>query len=168
MPSDNYNHFSDTDLADIVAYVRSVASVDSNLPSSDIRPLGRLLFAAGQLPLMPAASIDRGKTWTKFAANFPTVPVFDLQIHPRDHELIAATHGRSLWIVDIAALEQMTPKTYSAGTHLFAPKTSFPSPSVSSGSSPNATERRRAAFRTRRSSGCSGISGRATCASFET
>ena len=38
------------------------------------------------------------------------MPVFDLQIHPRDHELIAATHGRSLWIVDIAALEQMTPQ----------------------------------------------------------
>jgi cytochrome c553 len=60
MPSDNYNHFSDADLADIVAYVRSVAAVDSNLPSSDIRPVGRLLFAAGQLPLIPAESIDRG------------------------------------------------------------------------------------------------------------
>ena len=43
------------------------------------------------------------------------MPVFDLQIHPRDHELIAATHGRSLWIVDIAALEQMTPKVARAG-----------------------------------------------------
>ncbi len=38
------------------------------------------------------------------------MPVFDLQIHPRDHELIAATHGRSFWVVDIAALEQMTPR----------------------------------------------------------
>jgi photosystem II stability/assembly factor-like uncharacterized protein len=71
------------------------------------------------------ASIDRGKTWNRFATNFPSVPVFDLQIHPRDHELIAATHGRSLWIVDVAALEQMTPKVYSAGTYLFAPKTAF-------------------------------------------
>ena len=37
----------------------------------------------------------------------PTVPVYDLKIHPRDHELIAATHGRGFWIVDIAPLEQM-------------------------------------------------------------
>jgi hypothetical protein len=71
------------------------------------------------------ASIDRGTTWSKFATNFPTVPVFDLQIHPRDHELIAATHGRSIWIVDIAALEQMTSKVFAAGTHLFEPKTAF-------------------------------------------
>ena len=70
-------------------------------------------------------SIDRGQNWTKFAANFPSVPVFDLQIHPRDHELIAATHGRSLWIADIAALEQMTPKVIAQGTYLFAPKIAF-------------------------------------------
>ncbi|HTE44822.1 MAG TPA: hypothetical protein VK636_06225 [Gemmatimonadaceae bacterium] len=70
-------------------------------------------------------SVDRGQTWNKFATNFPTVPVYDLQIHPRDHELIAATHGRSLWIVDIAALEQMTPKVVAQGTYLFAPKLSF-------------------------------------------
>ena len=71
-------------------------------------------------------SIDRGQTWSKFATNLPTVPVFDLQIHPRDHELIAATHGRSLWIVDIAALEQMTPKVVAQGTYLFTPKTAYP------------------------------------------
>ena len=53
------------------------------------------------------------------------MPVFDLQIHPRDHELIAATHGRSLWIVDIAALEQMTPKVVAQGTYLFKPKTAY-------------------------------------------
>jgi len=70
-------------------------------------------------------SIDRGATWTKFATNLPSVPVFDLQIHPRDHELIAATHGRSLWITDIAALEQMNAKTLAQGTYLFAPRTAY-------------------------------------------
>jgi hypothetical protein len=70
-------------------------------------------------------SIDRGQNWTRFATNFPSVPVYDLQIHPRDHELIAATHGRSLWIADIAALEQMTPKVIAQGTYLFAPKTAY-------------------------------------------
>jgi BNR/Asp-box repeat len=70
-------------------------------------------------------SIDRGQTWTRFASNLPTVPVFDLQIHPRDHEIIAATHGRSLWIADIAALEQTTPKIMAQGTYLFKPKTAY-------------------------------------------
>jgi sortilin (neurotensin receptor 3) len=71
------------------------------------------------------ASIDRGQTWNRFATNLPTVPVFDLQIHPRDHDLIAATHGRSLWITDIAALEQMTPKVVAQATYLFKPKTAY-------------------------------------------
>ena len=71
------------------------------------------------------ASIDRGQNWSRLAANLPTVPVFDLQIQPRDRELIAATHGRSLWIVDIAALEEMTPKVVAQGTYLFKPKTAF-------------------------------------------
>ena len=44
----------------------------------------------------------------KFMTGLPTVPVHDLKIHPRDHELIAGTHGRSIWIVDIAPLEQLT------------------------------------------------------------
>ena len=55
----------------------------------------------------------------------PTVPVHDLQIHPRDRELIAGTHGRSIWIVDIAPLQQLTPATMAAKAMLFEPRTAF-------------------------------------------
>jgi len=51
------------------------------------------------------ASLNRGESWRKFMEGMPTVPVHDLKIHPRDRELIAGTHGRSVWIVNIAALE---------------------------------------------------------------
>src|SRR5690606_21420891 len=44
-------------------------------------------------------SLDRGASWQKFMTNMPTVPIYDLKIHPRDRELIAATHGRGIWIV---------------------------------------------------------------------
>ncbi len=71
------------------------------------------------------ASIDRGKTWNKFAANFPSVPVYDLQIHPRDRELIAATHGRGIWIADIAPLSQMTTQVVAKAIHLFEPRPAF-------------------------------------------
>jgi photosystem II stability/assembly factor-like uncharacterized protein len=112
---------------------RSFQSIVNNLPKTSpadflhvIRedPHNRdLLFVGSSRSVY--ASVDRGRTWTKFASNFPTVPVYDLQIHPRDHELIAATHGRSLWIVDIAALEQMTPRVLSQGTYLFKPRTAY-------------------------------------------
>jgi cytochrome c553 len=59
MPSDVFAHFSDADLADLIAYVKSVAPVDNELPDTDVRPLGRALVAANQLPPMPADLIDR-------------------------------------------------------------------------------------------------------------
>jgi hypothetical protein len=112
---------------------KSFKSIVNNLPKTSpqdylhvIRedPHNRdLLFVGSSRSVY--VSIDRGTTWSKFATNLPSVPVFDLQIHPRDHELIAATHGRSLWITDIAALEQMTAKTIAAGTYLFAPRTAY-------------------------------------------
>ncbi len=49
-------------------------------------------------------SLDRGAFWHRFMNGLPTVPVHDLKVHPRDRELIAGTHGRSVWIVDIAPL----------------------------------------------------------------
>ncbi len=70
-------------------------------------------------------SMNRGLTWQKFMTGLPTVPVHDLKIHPRDRELIAGTHGRSIWIVDIAPLQQMTDEIMIASAHLFEPKTAF-------------------------------------------
>ena len=70
-------------------------------------------------------SFDRGASWQKFMSGLPTVPVHDLKIHPRERELIAATHGRALWIVDIAALEQLSDSVIAATAYLFQPKTAY-------------------------------------------
>jgi len=65
-------------------------------------------------------SIDRGKTWVKFKGNFPTVPVDDIAIHPRENDLIFGTHGRSVWILDdITPLEQLTKDTLASSAYLF-------------------------------------------------
>src|SRR5258707_1251137 len=58
-------------------------------------------------------------------SGFPTVPVHDLRIHPRDRDLIAATHGRALWIVNIAPLEQLNDSAIAAGAYLFQPTTAY-------------------------------------------
>ncbi|MBK8647857.1 MAG: hypothetical protein IPN16_15230 [Gemmatimonadetes bacterium] len=70
-------------------------------------------------------SLNKGQSWQKFMSGLPTVPVNDLKIHPRDKELIAATHGRALWIVDIAALQQMKPEAVAAESFLFKPKAAY-------------------------------------------
>src|SRR5262249_11010191 len=45
-----------------------------------------------------------------------------LVIHPRDRELIVGTHGRSLYVLDLAPLEEATPKVLASAAHLFAVK----------------------------------------------
>jgi photosystem II stability/assembly factor-like uncharacterized protein len=82
-----------------------------------------LLFAGTDLGVY--VSTDRGARWQKFMAGLPTVPVFDLKIHPRDRELIAGTHGRSIWIADIAALEQMSDSMMRRPVAVFAPRPGY-------------------------------------------
>ncbi len=45
-------------------------------------------------------SIDAGNKWTKWTEGFPTVPVKDLIIHPRENDLIIGTFGRAAWVLD--------------------------------------------------------------------
>ena len=79
-----------------------------------------LLFVGTDVGLY--VSMDFGGHWQKFMEGLPTVPVHDLAIHPRDHELIAGTHGRSIWIVDIGPLQQMTREVLASDVHLFQPE----------------------------------------------
>ncbi|MBS3944207.1 MAG: hypothetical protein KGZ42_01805 [Melioribacter sp.] len=45
-------------------------------------------------------SIDVGKTWTKWTKGYPTVSTYDLAIHPREHDLVVGTFGRSVYVFD--------------------------------------------------------------------
>jgi len=66
------------------------------------------------------ASIEGGNDWFKLSSNMPNVAVRDLLIHPRDPDLVAGTHGRSIWILDdISALRQLTTKVTSSAVHAF-------------------------------------------------
>jgi mono/diheme cytochrome c family protein len=58
MPADDYSPMSDADVGALIAYIRSLPPVDSQLPPSEIRPLGQILLAAGQLPPFAAELID--------------------------------------------------------------------------------------------------------------
>jgi len=79
-----------------------------------------LLFAGTEFSAY--VSIDGGANWRRLNG-LPTVPVHDLVIHPREADLIAATHGRSLWILDdITPLQQLTPAVQDSDLHLFKNK----------------------------------------------
>ncbi len=105
------------------------ASISSNIP--DGQPVyvikedlknPNLLFLGTEFALY--FSIDGGKIWTKTNNNMPTVAVHDLVIHPRENDLIAATHGRGIWILDdISPLQQATKKVLSSDAFLFKNRT---------------------------------------------
>ncbi len=58
-----------------------------------------LLFLGTEFGLF--VSIDGGKAWAQFkGSHFPAVAVRDLAIHGRENDLVLATHGRGIWIVD--------------------------------------------------------------------
>jgi photosystem II stability/assembly factor-like uncharacterized protein len=79
-----------------------------------------LLFAGTETAAY--ASIDDGAHWVRLMNKMPTVPVADLIVHPRDGDLIAATHGRSFWVMDISPLQELTPSVLSSDAHLFTVK----------------------------------------------
>lgn len=108
---------------------RTFASIAANLPTGGpdfvhvIKqdPVNAdLLFVGTDVGVYVSANM--GRSWQRFMTGLPTVPVNDLKIHPRDRELIAATHGRAVWIVDIAPLQQLTAAVAANDVHLFAPR----------------------------------------------
>src|SRR5258708_3329157 len=69
-------------------------------------------------------SFDDGENWQSLWLNMPVVAIHDLAIEQDD--LVAATYGRSFWILDdVTPLRQMDARVGSSGAHLFAPRTAI-------------------------------------------
>ncbi|MCG6954971.1 MAG: hypothetical protein LJF04_03190 [Gemmatimonadetes bacterium] len=65
-------------------------------------------------------SWNGGDNWAQVESGLPTVPVNDLVVHPRENDLVLATHGRGIWILDqVDALQQLTPEVAATPSHLF-------------------------------------------------
>ncbi|MBL7471813.1 VPS10 domain-containing protein [Robertkochia sediminum] len=84
-------------------------NISSNLPLSPVNviiedPSNKdLLFAGTDNGLY--ASFDGGMHWEPFSNNLPEVAVHDLAIQERESDLVVGTHGRGIYVIDIAALQ---------------------------------------------------------------
>lgn len=67
------------------------------------------------------ASINRGQSWARLNNNLPTVAVHEVAQPTTASEIVIATHGRSVWVLDVASLRQMKPEMAKAAVTLFAP-----------------------------------------------
>jgi len=105
---------------------RSWISVTGDLPAERVVRTVRedprnpnLLYAGAEIGLW--ISPNSGQNWVELKNNMPTLPFNDLVIHERDNDLVLATHGRGIWILDsLNALQEMTAQTLAADAALFS------------------------------------------------
>ena len=72
-------------------------------------------------------SFDDGASWSKFQLNLPPVPIADLAV--KNDNLIAATHGRSFWLIDdLTPLHQLTKDMAAKDAVLYKPMASYRMP----------------------------------------
>ncbi len=105
---------------------RTWTNITGNLPEKNWVQVIRedpknpaVLYAGTELGLY--VSWTGGTRWTRLhLKNLPSVAVHQVLVHPRDNDLIIATHGRAIWIFDDATpIQQMTPETAARAAHLF-------------------------------------------------
>ena len=93
-------------------------------------PKGHTITAMAEDPKNPSVlysgsefglfvSPDRGGKWMRIKSNLPTVPIHEIIIHPRDNDMIVATHGRSIWILDDITPLQQQAEAMKADAFLF-------------------------------------------------
>ncbi|HZS45403.1 MAG TPA: hypothetical protein VFC63_09900 [Blastocatellia bacterium] len=78
-----------------------------------------VLYAGTELGLF--VSYTGGDNWLPMNfKNMPKVSVHDIAIHPRENDMILATHGRAIWILDdITPIQKMTTEIANSDMHLF-------------------------------------------------
>lgn len=119
MRRDDFNAF----LYKTTDWGKTWTSIAAGIPAGGVNVIREdhknpdLLFVGTELGTF--ASIDGGKNWTKFMTNMPTNSAYDMIIHPRDNELVVATHGRGIFIADISPLQGMTSSAMNAAVTLF-------------------------------------------------
>src|SRR5882724_3340028 len=118
-------------------YGRNWKKITNGIPDNEFTRVIRedpnkrgLLYAGTETRIY--VSFDDGEHWQSLQFNLPVVPITDLIIHKREKELVAATQGRSFWILDdLPMLHQLLDAggfNAVSETHLFKPKDSFRMP----------------------------------------
>jgi len=84
-------------------------SLVGNIPLGPINVIAqdptdaRILYVGTDIGVY--ASVDGGATWNVLGGNLPSAYVHDIVVHPRDKAIVAATHGRGMWVMDAVPLE---------------------------------------------------------------
>ena len=121
------NHEND----DYKSYIYASVDGGSNFRSiNEGLPAGHTVTTVTEDPKNPSVlyvgtefglfvSVDNGGRWQRVRSGLPTVPIHEIVFHPRDNDMILATHGRSLWILDDATPIQQAAEAMRTDAFLF-------------------------------------------------
>jgi hypothetical protein len=82
-----------------------------------------LLYAGSQRGVW--LSFDRGAHWQSLRLNMPATAIYDIEIQPQTDDLIVATHGRGVWILDDLGPLRQFARVQTSGVTLFAPREAY-------------------------------------------
>lgn len=110
-------------------YGRTWTTITHGIPAHDFTRVIRedparrgLLYAGTETGVY--VSFDDGAVWQSCQRNLPVVPIYDLLV--KDHDLVAATHGRAFWILDdLTPLHHLAASVTQAPCHLFPPRPTY-------------------------------------------
>ena len=113
-------------------YGETWESISANIPSDQFTRVIRadaarsgLLYVGTETQVY--VSFDDGESWQSLRLNLPVAPIHDLLV--KDNDLVAATHGRSFWILDdLTPLHQLTDGMLQDQAHLFVPRPAYRTP----------------------------------------
>ena len=103
-------------------------SIASNLPKGEVartitedRKNPDLLYLGTETGLW--VSWNKGGQWARVKANLPTIPIYEIKTHPRDNDMILATHARGIWILDdLGIVQQWAKSEAAAAAYAFEPE----------------------------------------------
>ncbi|HTU82697.1 MAG TPA: hypothetical protein VMF61_11240 [Candidatus Acidoferrales bacterium] len=111
-------------------YGKTWHSIAGNFPREDfVRTIREddkdrnLLYAGSQRGIF--VSYDRGASWTSLRLNMPATAIYDLEIQPQADDLVVASHGRGVWILDALTSLRELPQARSSAATLFAPRDAY-------------------------------------------
>jgi photosystem II stability/assembly factor-like uncharacterized protein len=88
---------------------RTWKSIGANLPGGPINMIredpvsANVLYASNDFGVY--VTTNGGQKWDVLGSNLPSVNVMDFIVHPRDRVLVAATHGRGVWVIDVSGIK---------------------------------------------------------------
>lgn len=105
-------------------YGNTWKSISSNLPggqavsciTEDLRNPD-VLYLGTEFGLF--VSLNKGGSWSRIKSNLPTVPIDEITLHPRENDMLLATHGRGVWILDDLAPIQQAAAAMKTAASLF-------------------------------------------------